>query len=1102
MKKLLLLFVSLLLLTSCYSYDGETYTVTFETNGGSEMVPVTVTEGFLKTFNQPTKEGYIFSGWYLDSELTEKHSSITAISEDTTLYAKWEMVEYALTFLDEDGTILQTTQYAYGEDLTSVTYPSVTAKTGYTFTGWDSMLPDTMPDEAVTLTAQYEHNLYTIEFIDYDGTVLMTTPYYYEHDLSNIQTPTPSRDGYTFTGWDNVLPSTMPTENITLQATYSINTYSLIYVDYDDTVLYLEEFVFNTLLDSVSVSDPERFGYHFTSWSEELPDTMPGYDYIITAQYEANMHSLLFLDYDLSTIEELPVGYYTELTDVSIPIPTREGYTFTGWDVAFPKHMPDNDLTYTATYEINTHTVEYIDYDGNVLYSESFDYGDDLTLVSISNPTRIGYTFTGWDTTLPNTVPDYDITVTAEYTINSYTISFLDYDGTLIHEESFDYNTDSSIVYQPYPTRDGYEFHSWDQVIPTTMPSQDVSLTALYDLVTYQIIYELHQGTNASNPSSFTVESETITFLDPERTGYTFIGWYDNEEYTGSQVTELPSGTFGEQYLIAKWTPITYNITYTLNGGTASLNPSTYTITSDDILLTNPTKTGYTFMGWYESETFEGFAVDTIFTGTTGDIVLYAKWDINQHDITYITFDDYNPSTDILLSYPEELIALSYGSDHSLALSSTGRVFGWGFNLYGQLTNTALGIEIQTPTDITSAFPLTEGETIVSITTGYNSSAVLTSNGRVFTFGNNEDGQLGDGTNTYQPAPVDITSNFNLSEGETIISITLGGNFSSALSSNGRVFTWGNNNEGQLGNGTNINSNLPVDITSQFSLQPGETVVSTALGYKHILAFTSQNRLFGWGYNSYGQVGNGIVTAQSTPVDITSGIYFSDGEDIQAISAGNAHSALITTFGAIYTWGYNLYGQLGDGTTTFKNTPTNITLQFQFELEFNETINAVSLTDNSTLVTTSNGRVYSWGYNNKGQVGDGTNYNRPTPVEITSYFNLLEGDFISFITSGCNHNGAITTSGKIYSWGKNTSYQLGDGTNSTSSTPILLPFIGIYDSTTFTFNYDTTVTPYSPTRTGYSLDSWYTDEELLIPYTFSTMPDESLILYGKWSKIE
>ncbi|MCK7488537.1 MAG: hypothetical protein MZU97_25865 [Bacillus subtilis] len=222
---------------------------------------------------------------------------------------------------------------------------------------------------------------------------------------------------------------------------------------------------------------------------------------------------------------------------------------------------------------------------------------------------------------------------------------------------------------------------------------------------------------------------------------------------------------------------------------------------------------------------------------------------------------------------------------------------------------------------------MSAGETITHVSLGYLHSSAITSSGRIFTWGANFYGRLGDGTTTHRSTPVEITARFNLSGGETICHVSLGNQHSAALTSTGRIFTWGRNEYGQLGDGTSTNQSTPVEITARFSLSAGETITQVSLGGDRSAALTSTGRFFTWGSNGFGRLGDGTTTNRFTPVEITSNFVLSAGETITQVSLGIDHSSALTSTGRIFTWGSNDWGQLGDGTAT-RTTPVEITSNF------------------------------------------------------------------------------------------------------------------------------------------------------------------------------
>ena len=540
----------------------------------------------------------------------------------------------------------------------------------------------------------------------------------------------------------------------------------------------------------------------------------------------------------------------------------------------------------------------------------------------------------------------------------------------------------------------------------------------------------------------------------------------------------------------------TPRITFTFNtdGGT-EIGQYTHKIGDSFRMPDDPEKLGFFFDGWYwDNENFtDEFKFSHIAErNVISHVVLYAKWIVNQYTITYAFFsNEYNPLLNISLNPEETIIKLSLGSYHSSAITTAGRIFSWGYNYDGQLGDGTI-INRTTPEQITDRFNLSVGETITDVSLGRSHSSAITSAGRVFTWGANGSGQLGDGTTTSSTTPVDITSRFNLMVGETFTGVSLGYYHSSAITSAGRIFTWGYNYDGQLGDGTIINRNTPVDITNGFNLSVGETITNVTLGSYYSSAITSEGRFFTWGANLFGQIGDGTTINRGIPVEIISRFNLSVGETITEISLGHAHSSAITSAGRIFTWGANWNGQLGDGTTTDRITPVEITNGF--DLSVGETIIDLSLGASHSSAITSAGRSFAWGWNANGQLGEGTTIDRTTPVEITSLFNLSVGEKITEVSLGSSHSSAITSAGSVFIWGWNDFGQLGDGTTISRTTPFYTPEI----DRVITYTYGEVVLDYIPVREGFIFDGWYVDITLTTANPLTTMPAENLILYARW----
>ncbi len=528
-------------------------------------------------------------------------------------------------------------------------------------------------------------------------------------------------------------------------------------------------------------------------------------------------------------------------------------------------------------------------------------------------------------------------------------------------------------------------------------------------------------------------------------------------------------------------------------------------------------KENYTLEGWYTSADF-GVTLDEKWDFTTSvvnnEITLYAKWVINQYDINYYFIHDTFSS--IQLNFGETIINFALGGNHSSAVTSEGRIFTWGRNFEGQLGNGStddifeldLSDAPDLPTEITENFNLSTGEKITDVSLGDYFTSAITSEGRIFTWGLNNCGQLGDGTvdgfYNGNNTPIDITAKFNLNVGEKITNVSLGGNHSSAVTSEGRIFTWGSNSSGQLGNARstfdNIDS-LPIEITDRFSLNIGETITKLELGLVHSSAITSDGRIFMWGSNQYGQLGDGSTSRKIIPTDSTNYFNLNIEEKIIDVSLGWAQSMAITSEGRIFTWGYNIEGQLGIGTIDLEIHASPIDISENFNLNTGETFTEVSLGSFHSSVITNEGRIFTWGLNNYGQLGDGTKvYNdvEPNPTEITANFSLNEGEIIIEVILGTDHSMATTSDGRVFGWGNNTLGQLGETIRRDIYAPVEITSSKAILYQSVTYDLFQVTEAYIPIKEGYTLDGWYCDDILKTVYPFTTMPASDFYLYGKW----
>nr|WP_304007456.1 InlB B-repeat-containing protein [Ruminococcus bromii] len=207
-------------------------------------------------------------------------------------------------------------------------------------------------------------------------------------------------------------------------------------------------------------------------------------------------------------------------TPITAPTLTREGYTFKGWDKEIPETMPAENITVKAQWEINQYTITFDTNGGSEIAPITQDYGTEIT--APDNPTRKGYTFKGWDKEIPETMPAENITVKAQWEINQYTITFDTNGGSEIAPITQDYGTE--ITAPDNPTRKGYTFKGWDKEIPETMPAENITVKAQWEINQYTITFDTNGGSEIA-PITQDYGTEITAPDNPTRKGYTFKGW-------------------------------------------------------------------------------------------------------------------------------------------------------------------------------------------------------------------------------------------------------------------------------------------------------------------------------------------------------------------------------------------------------------------------------------------------------------------------------------------------------------------------------------------------------------------------------------------------
>jgi len=287
----------------------------------------------------------------------------------------------------------------------------------------------------------------------------------------------------------------------------------------------------------------------------------------------------------------------------------------------------------------------------------------------------------------------------------------------------------------------------------------------------------------------------------------------------------------------------------------------------------------------------------------------------------------------------------------------------------------------------------------------------ITTDGTGYCWGTNSDGQLGDGTAGDRPTPIRVAGHISL------MMVDAGFRHTCALSTVGVAYCWGHNAEGELGDGTTFDRPTPtaVAVPAGFLFTSVSASNTHTCGVGGGTAGTTAGAVYCWGHNSVGQLGDATTTERLTPVPVAGGVTFA------TVSTGYLHTCGVGTDGAVYCWGYNFDGQLGDGTTTDRSSPTPVLGGLAFT--------AVRAGYLHTCGITIGGAVYCWGDNRSGQLGDGTTINQTSPVAVSG------GLRFATVSAGYASSCGVNTWGDGYCWGRNAHGELGDGTTTDHSTP-------------------------------------------------------------------
>ena len=650
-------------------WEANEYTIIFNYDGNTqneqivkydELTPLTT----LKAMNL-TKTGYEFYGWKYNGKVYADGQNILNLNDsgNITLVADLRAINYIIRYDALDETLVLT--YDTPSNITN----SIPTKLGYEFEGWSTSNNATSAmyksgqevtnilynEEVRVLYAVWKPNSITI-YYEMSGQNFPTSVFNYGDVLPTLERPQIS-NGLYFSGWyyngtlvgsGQLITNLLQKEDVENgEIKLTGNILPLTYILSFDTngankIDSIEVLYGTSLSDAIqNITKPNKLGYDFDYWSFENDridgKTMPSKNITLVANYK--LSAPYTITFNSNGGNSIPSATYTVEGHITFPTPNYPGYNFLGW------YLGDKLITSTNGYAQNlvlvamwseaiNYTISY-NLDGGTNSKENPTSYTVEKVVEFKDPTKAGYVFDGWylDADYKNKVIDTDekvgnLVLHAKWVLeDEYTITYANVDN---YDGITRYTVESNVVFKN-PTKTGYKFVGWDYegtyITSTNGLVGDITVTAVWEIITYNINYDLDEGTLASaNPSTYNVETATITLNEPEKLGYKFLGWYNGQ----TKVETIEQGSTGDISLVAKWQVITYTITYDLNDGTNNVaNKDSYSVVAN-ITFASPTREGYTFVNW----TYNGQEI-TSTNERFENLVLVANWKVTNYSIVY-----------------------------------------------------------------------------------------------------------------------------------------------------------------------------------------------------------------------------------------------------------------------------------------------------------------------------------------------------------------------------------------------------------------------------------------------------------------------------------
>ncbi len=658
-----------LLVTAMYEINS--YTITFNSNGGSNVAAKTQDyDTTVEAPTNPTMDGYDFLGWYIDNETFLTAFEFNKMpANNTIVYANWKpkdntpfSIKYYLQSAEEPLTyVLEKVDDNHagttGIIVTATGYE--TKYDGFSFNSIDSIVSGIIAgDGSLTLEIYYTRNTYSISYMN-DGNIHYQKLRYYDEVLPGASVPT--KAGYEFGGWytkpngDGVLfdvDAHMPASDVTYYANWIVNLNTKYKIEYykqniannEYTLFESDETKFGETDTIVSIPnyDSRYVGFSYTSINSMLSGKILGDEsLVLKAYYTRNIYTITFINGD--TEHDRQTKKYGDAI-INPDNPTKAStlqytYTFKGWDDNIPTTMPAENITLFATYtsKTNKYKVTFVNHDNtSILKTQEVEYGMNATAPEA--PALTGYAFSKWDADF--TKVTRHILVTAKYNICQFIITFNSNGGTAVSQITEDYN--DKVIAPQNPTKKGYAFDGWyknaaltNSYTFTSMPAENITLYAKWikvvDIASFiadsDVKEELQDVEIIVGKEYETLSSLKESHKDAKQ-GYTLTNWIYKDVATGNEANVTSETMFDYETgfeILATYEANQYTLNCYLNYNDAEdIAAITVTYDSQIILPENPTREGYTFLGWYNGNQK---VEDGDLYVSSNDMSLVARWE-------------------------------------------------------------------------------------------------------------------------------------------------------------------------------------------------------------------------------------------------------------------------------------------------------------------------------------------------------------------------------------------------------------------------------------------------------------------------------------------